>query len=89
MSEYWKKWAKAAGIRAVKTACQTAVGVIGGASLMGELDWLTVGSAALLAAVVSILTSLAGLPEVDAGVDVSDVAAAHSEDMSEGAYDED
>lgn len=61
---YWAKWARAAGVRAVKTACQTAIGVIGGASLMGELDWLTVGSAALLAAIVSVLTSLAGLPEV-------------------------
>lgn len=81
---YWKQWAKAAGVRAVKTACQTAVGVIGAASLMSELDWLTVGSAALLSAVVSILTSLAGLPEVDddSDVDVSDVAAAHGDDLS-------
>lgn len=72
--DYWKQWAKAAGIRAVKTACQTAVGVIGAASVMGGVDWVTAGSAALLAAIVSVLTSLAGLPEVsDAGEDGTDV----------------
>ena len=81
---YWKQWAKAAAVRAVKTACQTAVGVIGAASVMGSVDWLTVGSAALLAAVVSVLTSLAGLPEVaeEADVDTADVAAAHGDDLS-------
>ena len=81
---YWKQWAKAAAVRAVKTACQTAIGVIGAASVMGSVDWLTVGSAALLAAVVSVLTSLAGLPEVgdDADVDTADVAAAHGDDLS-------
>lgn len=82
--DYWKSWAKAALIRALKTACQTAIGVIGAATIMSELDWLTVGSAALLAAIVSILTSLAGLPEVDAAVDTSDVAAAHSEPLDGG-----
>jgi hypothetical protein len=86
--DYWKSWAKAALIRALKTACQTAIGVIGAATIMSELDWLTVGSAALLAAIVSILTSLAGLPEVDAAVDTSDVAAAHSEPL-DGGNDED
>ena len=86
--DYWKSWAKAALIRAIKTACQTAIGVIGAATIMSELDWLTVGSAALLAAIVSILTSLAGLPEVDAAVDTSDVAAAHSEPL-DGGSDED
>lgn len=82
--DYWKSWAKAALIRAIKTACQTAIGVIGAATIMSELDWLTVGSAALLAAIVSILTSLAGLPEVDAAVDTSDVATAHSEPLDGG-----
>ena len=85
---YWIIWAKAAGVRAVKTACQTAIGVIGAASVISGVDWLTVGSAALLAAIVSILTSLAGLPEVDAAVDTSDVAAAHSEPL-DGGNDED
>lgn len=83
--DYWKQWAKAAAIRAIKTACQTAIGVIGAATIMSELDWLTVGSAALLSAIVSVLTSLAGLPEVgsDDNVDVSDVAAAHSESLGD------
>ena len=83
---YWKLWVKAAGIRALKTACQTAIGVIGAASVMGSVDWLTVGSAAALAAVVSVLTSLAGLPEVNEDVDTSEVATAHSEPMNGEEY---
>lgn len=59
----FKKWAKAAGIRAVKTVAQTAVGVIGASALVSEVNWLTVVSAAALAGVVSLLTSIAGLPE--------------------------
>lgn len=59
----FKKWAKAAGIRAVKTVAQTAVGVIGASALASEVNWLTVVSAAALAGVVSLLTSIAGLPE--------------------------
>ena len=65
MGEYWKNWLKAASVRAVKTAAQTAVGVIGAAAAMGAVDWLMVGSAAALAAIVSMLTSVAGLPEVE------------------------
>ncbi len=61
----WKSWIKCAGVRAVKTFAQAAVGAIGGAALFGEVDWLMVGSAALLAAVLSLLTSVAGLPEVE------------------------
>ena len=60
----WKKWIKAAGIRAVKTVAQTAVGVIGASALISEVNWLTVVSAAGLAGIVSLLTSVAGLPEV-------------------------
>lgn len=60
----WKKWAKAAGVRAVKTVAQTAVGVIGASALIAEVNWLTVVSASVLAGVVSLLTSVAGLPEV-------------------------
>lgn len=60
----WKTWAKAAGIRALKTVAQTAVGVIGASALIDEVNWLTVLSAAALAGVVSLLTSVAGLPEV-------------------------
>ena len=59
----FKKWAKAASIRAVKTVAQTAVGVIGASALVSEVNWLTVVSAAALAGVVSLLTSVAGLPE--------------------------
>jgi len=62
---YFRKWAKAAGIRAVKTLAQTAVATIGTAAVLGDVDWVLVGSAAVLAAVLSILTSVAGLPEVE------------------------
>ena len=59
-----KKWIKAAGIRAVKTVAQTAVATIGTSAVLAQVDWLMVGSAALLAGILSLLTSLAGLPEV-------------------------
>lgn len=59
-----QKWWIAAGIRAIKTVAQTAVGVIGASVVMTEVDWLMVGSAAALAGIVSLLTSVAGLPEV-------------------------
>lgn len=61
----WKTWTKAAGVRAVKTVAQTAVGVIGSAAVFSAVNWQTVVSAALLAGLVSLLTSLAGLPECD------------------------
>lgn len=61
----FKDWAKAAGIRAVKTVAQTAVATIGTAAVMGEVNWVAVASASALAGVVSILTSVAGLPELD------------------------
>lgn len=61
----WKAWLKAAGIRAIKTVAQTAVAIIGTATVLGEVNWLMVGSAAVLAGVLSLLTSIAGLPEVD------------------------
>ena len=59
-----KQWLKAAGVRAVKTVAQTAVATIGTAALLGQVHWLAVGSAALLAGLLSLLTSVAGLPEV-------------------------
>ena len=62
--EYWMNWIKAAGMRAVKTVAQTAVATIGTAAVMGEVNWVMVGSAAALAGVLSLLTSVAGLPEV-------------------------
>ena len=58
------KWAKAAAIRAVKTMAQSAIGAIGAAATLGAVDWRIVGSTAVLAGVVSILTSVAGIPEV-------------------------
>lgn len=61
----WKNWLKAAGVRAVKTVCQTAIATIGTAAVLGDVDWLMVGSAAVLAGVLSLLTSVAGLPELD------------------------
>ncbi len=62
--EYWMNWIKAAGIRAIKTVAQTAVATIGTSAAMGDVDWMLVGSAAALAGVLSLLTSIAGLPEV-------------------------
>lgn len=59
-----KKWLKAAGIRALKTFCQTAVSLITVGATLTEVNWLTVGSVSLVAAILSLLTSLAGLPEV-------------------------
>ena len=63
--EYWLKWLKAAGIRAVRTVAQTALGVIGGSVMFSEVNGGTVASAALLAGIISILMSIAGLPEVE------------------------
>ena len=62
----WKNWIKAAGIRAIKTVAQTAVATIGTCAVMGEVDWIMVGSASLLAGILSLLTSVAGLPELKA-----------------------
>lgn len=59
-----KNWLKAAGIRAIKTVAQTAVATIGTSAVMGDVNWLMVGSAGILAGILSVLTSIAGLPEV-------------------------
>ncbi len=60
----WKLWWKAAGIRAIKTVAQTAAATIGTSAVVDEVNWVMVGSAALLAGLLSLLTSVAGLPEV-------------------------
>lgn len=65
MKEYWVEWLKAAGIRALKTVAQTAVAMISVCTVMSDVNWLQVGSAALLAGILSILTSIAGIPEVN------------------------
>lgn len=59
-----KNWFKAAMVRAIKTVAQTAVATIGTSAVMGEVNWIAVGSASVLAGILSLLTSVAGLPEV-------------------------
>lgn len=75
MKQNFLKWLKAAGIRAIKTVAQTAVAVIGTSAILSEVDWLAVLSASALAGILSLLTSIAGLPEVkkvnDAGEEVN------------------
>lgn len=64
MKEKFLKWLKAAGIRAIKTTAQTAVASIGAAAMLAEVDWVFVVSASALAGICSLLTSVAGLPEL-------------------------
>lgn len=63
----FKKWIKAAGVRAIKTVAQTAAATIGTSAAMGEVNWIVVGSSSLLAGILSLLTSIAGLPEIREG----------------------
>lgn len=72
-----KAFWKAAGVRALKTVCQTAIATIGTTALLTEVNWIMVGSASALAGVLSILTSLAGIPEVDEGA--SPIIGKHAE----------
>lgn len=64
MSRDWKVWAKAAAVRAIKTVAQTAIATIGVSAAMMDVNWIYVGSASLLSGILSILTSIAGLPEI-------------------------
>lgn len=70
MSESMKTWIKAAAIRAIKTAAQTAVAIISVGTVMSDVDWMMVASASGLSAILSVLTSVAGLPEVAEGQSV-------------------
>ena len=63
--KYFKSWVKCAGVRAVKTMAQTAVAAIGTTAVMSQVDWKLVASTAVVAGIVSMLTSVAGLPEVE------------------------
>ena len=62
---FTKEWFEAAGIRALKTVAQTAIATIGTAAVIGEVNWIMVGSASVLAGILSMLTSIAGLPELE------------------------
>lgn len=63
--EYWMQWIKAAGIRALKTFAQTAVGMITVGAAIQDIDWLLIGSVSAVAAIASLLTSIVGIPEVE------------------------
>ena len=76
MTDKLIKWAACAGVRAVKTAAQSAIGTIGASVAMGEVDWALVASAAALAAIVSALTSVAGIGEVEDGASVPQIIRA-------------
>ena len=67
MKRDWKQWAKAALVRAAKTVAQTAVATIGVSATVSEVDWITVAGASVLAGILSLLTSIAGLPELEEG----------------------
>ena len=75
-----KKWSLAALVRAVKTAAQTAVGAIGATAIFTEVNWSVVGMTALLSFVLSLLTSVAGLPEVEGGASVAKIAKGSGDD---------
>ncbi len=88
----WKLWCKCAAIRAIKTMAQTAVALIGVGSVMEDIDWVRIGSASILAGILSILTSIAGLPEVELTQKAQDnedcyvIQAKENNDMRDALY---
>lgn len=84
MKTDWKAWFAAAGMRAVKTVAQTAVATIGTSAVMGEVNWKLVGSASLLAGILSLLTSIVGLPELKSTD--TDVSQKGAEKLSYNAF---
>jgi hypothetical protein len=79
MQDTIRDWARAAAVRALKTAAQAAIAAIGATTTMGGVDWRVVGSTALLAAVLSVLTSTAGIPEVGDGASVGKLGGGNGE----------
>ncbi len=78
-----KDWIIAAGIRAIKTAAQAILGVVGAGVYLGDVQWVLAGSAALLAAIVSLLTSVAGIPEANDGASLFSTIKATDEEEAE------
>lgn len=83
MKNNFKEWLKCAGIRAIKTVAQTAVATIGVSALMSEVNWIAVGSASLLAGILSLLTSVSGLPEVNDGQVVKSIDCVSEEALNQ------
>lgn len=79
MQDTIRDWARAATVRAVKTAAQAAIAAIGATTTMGGVDWRVIGSTSLLAAILSVLTSLAGIPEVGGGASVAKLGGGNGE----------
>jgi hypothetical protein len=84
--EYILSWLKAAGIRAIKTVCQVAASTIGTTAMITQVNWWNVASAALLAGILSMITSLAGLPELDASTNRKWIVAAGIRAIKTVAY---
>ena len=83
MKNNFKEWFKCAGIRSIKTVTQTAVATIGVSAVMSDVNWLAVGSASLLAGILSLLTSISGLPEVDDGQVVNSIESVSEEALNQ------
>ena len=83
MKNNFKEWLKCAGIRAIKTVAQTAVSTIGVSAVMSDVNWLAVCSASLLAGILSLLTSVSGLPEVNDGQVVKSIESVSEEALNQ------